>query len=55
MATQEQLDRCYMVTAMAHAGLSKARRKKVGSCIVTAQGVILGDAMKYGVLECQVN
>lgn len=42
MATQKQLDNCYMTVAKSHAELSKARRKKVGSCIVTTQGVILG-------------
>lgn len=42
MATQQELDQCYMTTAKAHAKLSKAVRKRVGACIVTKQGSILG-------------
>lgn len=42
MATQQELDQCYMTTAKAHAKLSKAVRKRVGACIVTKQGTILG-------------
>lgn len=42
MASQQELDECYMTTARAHAKLSKAVRKRVGACIVTKQGVILG-------------
>ena len=42
MATQKDLDRCYMATAEAHAGLSRGVRAKVGSVISTPQGVLLG-------------
>lgn len=42
MATQEELDHCYMTTALAHAKLSKGARAKVGACLVTKHGVILG-------------
>lgn len=42
MASQRELDTCYMQTAKAHAALSKAERKKVGACLVTQHGVILG-------------
>lgn len=41
MANQQSLDLVYMQTALLHAGLSKARRAKVGSCLVTTQGVCL--------------
>ena len=41
MPTQLELDRCYMECARAHARLSKATRKKVGACFVTANGVIV--------------
>lgn len=37
---QEQLE-TYMGTAILHSKLSKATRAKVGSCLVTKQGVIL--------------
>ena len=42
MATQQELDKCYMQVAEAHASLSKAERKKVGCALVTHNGVILG-------------
>lgn len=42
MATQQELDECYMTTAEAHAKLSKGVRAKVGACIVTKHSVILG-------------
>lgn len=42
MATQSELDQCYMDVARAHARLSKAERDKVGACLVTSHGVILG-------------
>lgn len=41
MASQESLDLVYMQTALLHASLSKATRAKVGSCLVTKQGVCL--------------
>lgn len=41
MATQQELDKCYMAVAEAHAELSKAERKKVGACLVTPSGTIL--------------
>lgn len=41
MPTQKQLDQTYLTVALAHAQLSKAQRKKVGACIVTASGVII--------------
>ena len=31
----------YMQTALLHAGLSKARRKTVGACLVTSNGTII--------------
>ena len=42
MASQYELDKCYMSVAESHASLSKAQRKKVGCALVTANGVILG-------------
>ena len=41
MARQVELDYTYMKVAEAHAELSKAKRKKVGACIVTPSQVIL--------------
>lgn len=41
MASQTELDHCYMSVAEAHALLSKGVRAKVGACIVTPAGVIL--------------
>lgn len=41
MASQNELDGCYMKVAMAHAELSKARRAKVGCCIVTPHFTLL--------------
>jgi len=42
MATQFELDKCYLNVALNFAKLSKADRKKVGACLVTSHGVILG-------------
>ena len=42
MASQKQLDTCYMSIAEAHAALSKGKRAKVGACLVTQNGVVLG-------------
>ena len=42
MATQSDLDSCYMQVAQAHAALSKGVRGKVGACLVTKHGVVLG-------------
>ena len=42
MASQKDLDSTYMGVAMLHAKLSKARRSRVGACLVTSQGVCLG-------------
>lgn len=42
MASQKELDRCYMQVAEAHAGLSRGKRAKVGACLVTQNGVVLG-------------
>lgn len=42
MATQSDLDKCYMSVAQAHAALSKGIRGKVGACLVTKHGVVLG-------------
>lgn len=41
MPLQSDLDNCYMQTAISHAILSKANRKKVGACLVTQSGVII--------------
>lgn len=41
MASNRELDICYMKVALAHAELSKAVRKKVGACLVTKNGVIV--------------
>lgn len=41
MASQRELDECYMGCALAHARMSKAVRAKVGAALVTPQGVIL--------------
>jgi dCMP deaminase len=42
MANQKELDECYMEVAKAHAALSKGKRAKVGACLVTQNGVVLG-------------
>lgn len=42
MASDKELDMCYMTVATAHSLLSKAKRKKVGCALVTQNGVILG-------------
>ena len=42
MATQQELDECYMSVAESHANLSKGVRAKVGACLVTKHSVILG-------------
>lgn len=41
MASQKELDSTYMGVALLHAKLSKARRSKVGACLVTVQGVCI--------------
>ena len=41
MASQIELDSTYMGVAMLHAKLSKARRSRVGACLVTSQGVCI--------------
>lgn len=41
MASQQDLDNCYMTVAEAHAKLSRGVRAKVGGCLVTSNGVIL--------------
>ena len=42
MSSQKELDECYMTVAHAHAKLSKGVRGKVGACLVTTNGVVLG-------------
>ena len=42
MATEQETDYMYMQVACAHSKISKAVRAKVGACLVTTQGVILG-------------
>ena len=42
MASQKELDACYMSVAEAHASLSRGKRAKVGACLVTQNGVVLG-------------
>ena len=41
MPTQKELDQCYMQVALLHSNLSKAKRKKVGSCLITSTGAIV--------------
>ena len=41
MPTQTELDKTYMECALAHSRLSKAKRKKVGACLVTPQGIVI--------------
>jgi len=41
MANQQSLDLVYMQTALLHAGLSYAKRTKVGACLVTRTGIIV--------------
>lgn len=41
MPNQNELDQCYMKIAIEMSKLSKAKRKKVGSVILTKQGVLL--------------
>lgn len=41
MANQKELDSTYMGVAILHAKLSKARRTRVGACLVTNQGVCI--------------
>lgn len=41
MPSQHELDQCYMRVAIEHSKLSKAERKKVGSCLVTKQNALL--------------
>lgn len=42
MANQADLNKCYMEVATAHANLSNGVRGKVGACLVTKHGVVLG-------------
>ena len=42
MASQKELDKCYMTIAEAHAELSKGQRAKVGACLVTKHTVVMG-------------
>jgi dCMP deaminase len=42
MASKQETDRLYMQIAESYAGISKAIRKRVGACLVTSQGSILG-------------
>ena len=42
MASEYDLDIAYMRVAMAHAKLSRGEKGKVGACLVTQHGVILG-------------
>ncbi len=42
MASQAETDSLYMGTAILFSRLSKAKRAKVGACLVTNNGVILG-------------
>lgn len=42
MPSQFELDSMYMGAALLHARMSKAVRAKVGACLVTTQGVMLG-------------
>lgn len=41
MASKEELDKTYMQVALLYAGLSKAKRLKVGAAMVTASGIII--------------
>jgi len=54
MADQLELDITYMEIAKAHAALSKSTRSKVGACLVTKHGVILGgcNGMAPGASNC---
>jgi deoxycytidylate deaminase len=40
--TPQQTDELYMNIALQYAKYSKAQRKKVGACLVTSNGVVLG-------------
>lgn len=42
MPTPKENDSLYMGVAILHSQLSKARRTKVGACLVTPHGVVLG-------------
>lgn len=42
MASKQETDNLYMQIAESYAGISKALRKRVGACLVTSQGSILG-------------
>jgi dCMP deaminase len=42
MPTSKENDSLYMGIAILHSNLSKARRAKVGACLVTTHGVVLG-------------
>lgn len=41
MPSKQELDSCYMQSAIAHSRLSKAIRAKVGATLVTSHGVML--------------
>jgi dCMP deaminase len=41
MATQKELDDTYMGVAILHSRLSKAKRLKVGACLVTSTGALV--------------
>ena len=41
MASQSNLDKCYMTVAEAHAQLSKGKRAKVGACLATTNGTLI--------------
>jgi dCMP deaminase len=42
MSTQKETDGLYMGIALGYSQLSKARRAKVGACLVTKNGITLG-------------
>ena len=42
MASKQETDKLYMQIAESYAGISKAKRKQVGACLITTQGCILG-------------
>lgn len=41
MASQSDLDKVYMQTALLHAGLSYSKRQAVGACLITRTGIII--------------
>jgi dCMP deaminase len=42
MSTQKEIDGLYMGIALGYSQLSKAKRAKVGACLVTKNGITLG-------------